>query len=655
MFDFIRSHQRLMQLILLILILPSFVLIGVSGYTNYVSGDRDLVKVGDSAITQQVFDQARNNQMRQLQQTMQGGFDPAVVDNPQARKALLDQLIERQVLINAATSDRFSISDTALRQAIATMPQFQVEGSFSPERYNQILASAGLSPRDFEAGQRAELAIDRVLGPVGDSALVPGEVLDRIERTLTAQRSIRLRSFPATDYEKDIVITDADIQAWYDKNKDSLQLPEQVTAQYILLNEKAAMSNLPAVTDQQLRDYYEQNKARYVRPARVNVSHIQVTVPAGASGAQRTQAQEKAQKILERLRKAPDTFAEVAKAESQDAGTAADGGKLGWITQGSWPANLESAVFGLQAGQISGVIDGPSGYHIFRVNERQAEQGESFEQARAKVETEVRRQLGSERFADMATKLTSLAYDNATSLDPAAQALGLKVHTAAGITRDRLLSADEVPANAASASPDAALLDDVRVRRALFSAPVLNEKQNSGVIEISPDTMLVVRAHEVIPAHVPELAQVTDHIRATLKAERALQAATKAGEQLLAALRNGETGPATEEGFGTVQSVSRIDPKGLPKVITDAAFAVPADKLPAFQGVTGPQGYVVVRIEGAQAGTVDSPQLAGLQSDLSRVWGQAEEKAVLEVMRQRMGVKVLPEAEKAIQGESREG
>jgi len=189
------------------------------------------------------------------------------------------------------------------------MPQFQVEGSFSPERYNQILASAGLSPRDFEAGQRAELAIDRVLGPVGDSALVPGEVLDRIERTLTAQRSIRLRSFPATDYEKDIVITDADIQAWYDKNKDSLQLPEQVTAQYILLNEKAAMSNLPAVTDQQLRDYYEQNKARYVRPARVNVSHIQVTVPAGASGAQRTQAQEKAQKILERLRKAPDTFA----------------------------------------------------------------------------------------------------------------------------------------------------------------------------------------------------------------------------------------------------------------------------------------------------------------------------------------------------------
>ncbi len=228
----------------------------------------------------------------------------------------------------------------------------------------------------------------------------------------------------------------------------------------------------------------------------------------------------------------------------------------------------------------------------------------------------MRRQLGSERFADMATKLTSLAYDNATSLDPAAQALGLKVHTAAGITRDRLLSADEVPANAASASPDAALLDDVRVRRALFSAPVLNEKQNSGVIEISPDTMLVVRAHEVIPAHVPELAQVTDHIRATLKAERALQAATKAGEQLLAALRNGETGPATEEGFGTVQSVSRIDPKGLPKVITKISprSRCRADKFLAFQGVTGPDRLCGGGIEGARAGiSCDSPQMVGLQ------------------------------------------
>ncbi|HWL27592.1 MAG TPA: SurA N-terminal domain-containing protein, partial [Burkholderiaceae bacterium] len=111
MFDFIRTHQRLMQLILLVLILPSFVLIGVSGYTNYVSGDQELVKVAGSAISQQDFDQARRNQLQQLQQNSPGGFDPAVLDNPAARSALLESLIDRRVLATTASKERFSVSD----------------------------------------------------------------------------------------------------------------------------------------------------------------------------------------------------------------------------------------------------------------------------------------------------------------------------------------------------------------------------------------------------------------------------------------------------------------------------------------------------------------------------------------------------------------
>jgi peptidyl-prolyl cis-trans isomerase D len=650
MFDFIRTHQRLMQFILLILILPSFALIGVSGYTNYVSGDRDLVKVGSGAITQQTFDQARNSQLQQMQQNSSGGFDPSVLDTPQARRALMDQLVDRQLLIDTATSERFSVSDTALRQAIASMPQLQVDGKFSPERYNQALAAAGLSTRDFEESQRAQLALDRVLGPVASTSGLPAPVVARIETVLTEQRTVRLQSFPASDYEKGVEITDKDIQDWYEKNKQSLELPDQVTAQYLLLNEAAAMSNLPKPSDDDLHAYYEQNKSRYVRPARVNVSHIQINVAADATGAARKEAHEKAVALAEQLKADPSSFAAVAKAQSQDAGTAADGGKLGWITKGSWPANLEDAVFSLKQGDISGVIDGPGGYHIFHVNEAQPEHGESFDEARPKIETEVRRQMGASRFAEMATQLTSLVYDNPSSLDPAAQALGIKLRTASGIARDRLLASDEVPANAASASEDAAVLDDVRVRRALFTTQALNEKQNSGVIEISPDTMVVVRVQERIPAHVPDLAQVTDHIRNTLTSERALQAATKAGETALAAYRQAEAKEAPE-GFGSALEVSRIDPQGLPKVVTDAAFTTATDAFPQYQGVAGPQGYVVLRVEGAKPGTTESPMLAGLQSDLSRLWGQAEENAVLHAMREQAGVQILPEGEEAIAGD----
>lgn len=650
MFDFIRTHQRLMQFILLILILPSFVLIGVSGYTNYVSGDHDLVKVGEGSITQLQFDEARNNQLRQLQQSNPGGFDPAALDNPQARSALLQSLIDQRVLVETATAERFSVSDTALRQAIAAMPELQEDGRFSPERYNQILASVGLKTRDFEEGRRAELALDRVLSPVAATAAVPDQVIHRIEQVLTEQRTVRLQVFPASDYEKTLDITDADIQAWYDEHKQTLQLPDQVSVEYLLLNEQAAMSNLPAPSDDDLHAYYEQNKARYVRPARVNVSHIQISVDAGATGEQRQAAHEKASEIASRLRADPASFADVARAESEDAGTAKSGGQLGWITKGSWPANLEDAVFSLKQGAVSGVIDGPGGFHIFQVNEVQSEEGETFEEARGKIESEVRRQLGADRFAEMATKLTDLVYDNPTSLQPAAETLGLTMRTADGIARDQLLASDQVSGDAASASEDAGVLSDARVRRSLFSTQSLNDKTNTGVIEISPDTMVVLRVTKLTPAHVPDVAQVTDHVRDQLRHERALEAAAQAGEQALAAYTSQEAGEVPE-GFGSPLEVSRIDTQNIEKPVIDAAFTATTSPLPGYVGVAGAQGYTLVRVEASSPGSTETPMLAALKQDLAAAWGLKERQAVLEAMRDQLGVKYLPEGEAAVSGE----
>jgi peptidyl-prolyl cis-trans isomerase D len=652
MFDFIRTHQRLMQLVLLVLILPSFVLIGVSGYTNYVSGDQELVKVAGSAITQQEFDQARSNQLQQLQQNSPGGFDPAVLDNPAARSALLESLIDRRVLATTASKERFSVSDAALRQAIASMPQLQVDGQFSAERYNQVLASAGMSPRDFEQGQRAELALDRVLGPVALTANVPTPVVDRLQQVLTEERTVRLLAFPATDYEKEVQVTDADIKAWYEENKKSLELSEQVSAQYLLLNEAAAMENLPEISLQDLQKYYEQNKARYVQAARVNISHIQVNVPAGASAEQRAEAQAKAEAIAAKVKADPAAFANVAKTESDDAGTARDGGSLGWITKGSWPANIEQAIFALARDQVSGVVEGPGGFHIFKANEVQPEKGESFEEAKAKVEVEVRRQLGAERYADMATRLTSLVYDNPTSLQPAADALGLKLRSATGITRDRLLSSDEVGANAASASEDAALLDDVRVRRALFTPNALNGKQNSGVIEISPDTVVVVRVDKLIPPHIPELEKVSSAIRSRLVSERALAAAEQAGQEALAALKKDDPAKVPEQ-FGTPLTVSRINPQNLGKPVLDVAFSADAQAVPTYAGVKGPQGFAIVRVESVQPGGAESKaMLATLPAELNQVWGRAEEQAVLKALRTQAAVTMLPEANEAISGKN---
>lgn len=652
MFDFIRTHQRLMQLVLLVLIVPSFALIGVGGYSTYVSGDADLVKVGDTAVTKQEFDQARRNQLQQMQQMSRGSFDPAALDTEAARKQLLESLVDNRVIVNAAVKDRFSVSDAVLRETIASMPELQVNGQFSAERYNEVLNSVGLNSRDFEQGRRADLALQRVLGPISMTASVPASVTQSIERTLTAERTVRLRAFDAKDFEKSVVITNADLQAWYDQNKQKLELPDQVSADYLLLNEAAAMQNLPAISTEDMQKYFDQNKARFVLPARVQLSHILITVAPGASEAQRQKASEKAHEVAKQVAADKTKFAEIAKTESQDAGTAKDGGKLGWITKGSWPAALENAVFALHKGEVSQVIDGPGGYHIFKADDVQPERGETFEQAKGKIEAEIRRQLASDRFADIASKLTGLVYDNQTSLQPAADALGLKVKTVDGVAQSRLLSASETAgANPAVDTPDAALFDDVRVRNALFAPESFAEKHNSGVIEISPDTLVVVRVNKITPAHVQPLDKVTAQIREQLIHERSLAAAEKAGQEALTELEHSPLA-AIPEGFGTPLTLSRVNAQGVDKPVLDAAFRAATTKLPAYEGVQGPQGYVIVRVEGAQAGKVGDAMLASLPVELSQAWGRAEEQAVLKTMRVEAKVKLLPEADKVLSGEA---
>lgn len=649
MFDFIRSHQRLMQFVLLVLIVPSFALIGVSGYSSYVSGDHDLVKVGKSAITMQDYERASANQLRQMQASSQGGFDPSVLDDPQVRRALLDSLIDYRVLATTAASERFSVSDPVLRRTIASMPQLQVSGQFSPERYNEVLASAGMTTRDFEQSQRFELALDRVLGPIAQTASVPPAVVSNLERALTEARTIRMQVYSDDEFTDQVTVTDEDVKAWYAEHKQDFEVPEQASVQYLLLNEAAAMANLPEITEYDLQKYYDQNKSRFTQAGRINLSHIQVNVPAGATQEQRDEALEQANKIAAMLKSDSAVFADIAKEYSQDAGTAANGGNLGWITQGTWPAGLDQAVFALKQGQMSDVIDGPGGYHIFLANQVQPEHVQTFAEVHDTVQQEVKRQLGAERFADMATRLTGLVYDHPDSLDPAAQAIGVSLKTAQGLGRDGLLSAAEVGADAAAASPDAQILNDPRVRRAVFSPQVLTEKHNSGVIEISPDTMLAVRVQNIKPAHIPALELVSDRIRQHLVAQRAHDLAVKAGQDHLSALSN-EAGSLSDvpEGFGDPLTVSRVSAQNVDKQVLDAAMALNAHKVPGYTGVEGAQGFVIVRVEQVTAGQADASVLAALPSELKQLWGQAEEQAVLKAMRVQANVEVLPEAEDVI-------
>lgn len=648
MFNFIRRHQRLMQLVLLVLIVPSFVLIGVGGYTNYNSGDEDLVAVGDQAITLQEFDAARRNQFNELQRSMGDGFDPAVIDTPQAKQQLLDSLINRRLLIEVATSERFNVSDVALRQAIAKMPEMQEAGVFSAERYNQLLAGAGLSSRDFEQSQRAELTLSRVLTPVIETAILPQDISAELQKILTESRTIQLHNFEASQFIADQAVTDQEIEAWYEANKTQLQLPDYVNADFILLNEEAAVGRVDSVSDDDLQAYYEQNKSRFFTPARIHLSHI--LIQAGSSDNEQQAAKQRAKEIADQVKNKSESFAELAKAKSEDKGSASGGGELGWITKGNWPEGLERAVFSLDKGEVSSVIEGPDGYHIFKVNDYQAEQSQPFETVRDEITDEVRQQLAAEQFADMATQLTNLVYESPESLDAAADALGLTIQQGIGVARNRLLSNAELGITEQPTSA-AELLDDPRVRRALFSAQSLEQKQNAGLIELSSDAIIAVRVNEFVPAHVPELTQLHDQVKALLTYEKALVAARRAGEQELKELA---AGAETTLSFGPSIEVSRIDSQQLPKDTLETLMGLDIQTLPAFTGAESENGYQLVKIVAQDSNSLDPLIADMLQAQLQQLWGDAQEQAFLEALRVQLQVKELPAIEKAMSAELEE-
>lgn len=647
MFTFFRTHQRLMQVVLLILVLPSFVLIGVSGYSSYTSNDTELVKIGSVSLTAEEFDQARRVQLQNLQQAQGGAFDLAVEDSPQARRKLLDALIDRTVLVETATKEGLNVSDGVLRQAIAAIPDFQVNGVFSPERYNTLLNGSGISIRDFEQSQRGGLTLERVTGPVVQTTELPSVVNNLLDKTLSTTRKVEVLNFATSDYLKPESVTEAEVSEWYEQNKESLRLPQYVDVDYVVLDEDAARQSVPAPTADDLAQYYEQNKSRFGRAERINLSHILVAVKTDASEEERKAAKERAEKLATEAKAGAD-FTALVQENSDDKGTARNGGSIGWISRGALP-DMDAAIFELRTDDVSAPLQSADGYHVFKVNAYEAEDVQPLEAVAVQLEQEIRQQQAAQRFADMATQLTSLIYETPDSLQPTADALGLSLRQAKGVTRENLLEAAIIGEGAAAASTDAELLNDPRVRRALFSSQSLNQRQNAGVVEVASDRIVALRAQEVYPATVPALEQVKAAIVERLAIEKARQAVQEAGTDAVARLTMAGNETPSEFAFGWEKTISHMDDADLPEAVVKAALAQSlAGGTPEFVGVETDDGYTVVKITGESSSEVNPVLVQFMQEQMRQLAMVEMEQSMLDAMRHHMKVTLQPAVEEVL-------
>lgn len=640
MLEFIRKHQKWMLVFVILLIVPSFVFLGVFDYQGMMSNDKPLAQIKEQKVTRDQFNAEWRDRLNQVRLQAGNDFDISQVDVPENRRAFLNQLINSRVMHEAVVGKHYSATDEMVTQAIYSDPQFHVDGRFNVDTYRQFLQRVGIDSTMYEGSIRYSLALEQVAEPAKRSLTVAKPIEAAVLDALLEERQVRLRLFEASTYYASNAASDAEAKAWYDDNKASLEIPDQVDAQYILLNEEAAVNAVAIPSQSELEQYYESNMARFTRAERRTINHIQLNLPANASAEQVTEVEQKANSIIEEAAADASKFADLAREHSDDVGTKQLGGQLGVLTRGDIPS-FDSVAFTPSEPGVYGPVRIDNALHIVQVAAIEAGEVRSFEELRDDLIREVRLQVASDRFADLSSELVRLANDASQNLESISSALELPIKTQEGVTLAGVVH-DSIPQEGAII-----FANHPQAREALFSHEVLEQGRTSGVIELSPTELLVVQPTNFQAAHIPSFEDAEADVLAAVRTEKSLAQAKLEAENVAEALTKGEITALTD--FEESMTVSRLT-GNLPTTMIDTIMAAPVDNLPNHTTFWVPQGYVVARIEGVNE--PDDELKGGLQLQVEQLLltgPQLElEKQLLNSLREGMKVKIFDESEAVI-------
>lgn len=627
MFESIRKHSKIVMFLLFLLIIPSFILVGID--SNYFSGGSPVVaRVDGKDITQADWDNAHRMESDRIR-AQSPGIDAKLLDSPQARYATLERLVRDRVLQVAAQDMHMLTSDARLARELQSIPQIaalkRADGTLDAEAYRALAGAQGLTPEGLEARIRQDLSVNQVMGGVMGSAFSgPAEARLALD-ALFQRREIQIARFNASAFVPKVVVTDADLEAYYTAHPAKFQQAEQASVEYVVLDLDAVKAGI-TLSEDDLRTYYKENMNRLAGKEERRASHILINANKDAPADARTQAKAKAEELLAQVRKAPGSFAEIAKKESQDPGSAPSGGDLGFFGRGAMVKPFEDAVFSMKKGEISDVVETDFGFHIILLSDIKTPRQPSFEELRPSLEAELKQQQAQRKFAEVAEAFANGVYEQADSLQPVADKLKLKIQTAEGVTR--------TPA-AGGAGP----LANARFLEALFQSDSLQNKRNTEAIEIGTSVLAAGRVTAYQPAMTLPLDKARDQVRAIYIAEKSAELARQEGQAKLTAWK---AAPDAASGLTAALTVSRDRLQDQPRSVVDAALRANVDQLPAWTGVDlGAQGYAVVKINRVvPRDGVDDARARMEREQYLQSWASAEALAYYDLLKQRFKVQI---------------
>lgn len=612
-----RTHKRWMMFIAMIFIIPSFVVTGIYSYNRMSDSENDLATVGDTSITMMDFDNAKRQYLDNFRRQMGQSFKPNMLDTAEARASILAALISDRAISLEIASEYMNVGEADAINLVKQAPAFQRDGKFSTEAYQQFLNSMGKSDEQFVLELRRDLTRQMLLSAVSQTTQASNTVAQRIHDLLTEERTIRTFEIKPTAFLKSVSVTDAEAQSYYDQNKSLFAVPESVDIEYVVLSPES-YKNIKASEDD-IKTFYEQNLQRFSTPEERRASHILIAVNNEKTDAD---AKKEADEIYKQLQADPSKFAQLAKSKSADPGSARQGGDLGFFQKGMMVPEFDNAVFSGKKGDLVAPVKTQFGYHIIKIVDVKAAQAKPLKEVRGEIEALYQQQAAIRAFAEDAENFSNMVYEQSESLQPVAERFGLKIQTVKNVTRD---FEDQ--------------LINPNVIEALYGFDVLEDKRNSNAIEVASNTLLSAR----VTAHHKQTVKTFDEVKgdivATLKNQKATEAARAQGSADIAKLLDKKSASGK---FGDKTVISRERPGAYAYEVVTAALRPDANKLPTYTGVQTQDGsYFVIEVQSSKKIEASPEQLAMRKAELAQLYSNPEQAAFISGLETKFGTQIL--------------
>jgi len=539
--------------LVIIMITIPFAFWGIESYIGGGGKEYAAIVNGEEIPVNQ-FENAYSNQLARLNQQF-GSALP--FSNEQIKEQVLDQLINSVVLEEGSYSSGYRVSDTSLKQSIASL--FSRDGKFDRDYFENVVASNGMTISQYELRLRNELRMLQKRNAILASAILTDEEARQLAALQQQERELRLIKFNVDTGSADIVVTEQDIEDYYNTNADRYMTPESISVEYIEMTSDE-LANSINVDEGRLAEMYDDYKSSALEKEERKARHILMQMGTSAENSKEA-LMPRIEELQQKLNDG-ESFEELAAEYSDDPGSAKQGGDLGWVAMGEMVKPFEDALFSMNKGEVSGVVETQFGLHLIRLEDIRTPELQTLAEKRSEFEQELKQDAISGMFYDITENMAVTAYENPESLDAVVDAVNKQPEKTELFTR---VSATGIAANQ-------------KFRTAAFSSSVIEQGLNSDIIEITPNHVAVLRLLERQPASKKPLQEVRSDIENNLRLKAAHEVTMAAAEEAKNKIFAGaaaETVLADNQIVEGPDTVKRTDAGNVDPVVVGAAFQMP--------------------------------------------------------------------------------